>query len=34
MHPDRQRTMHLCGKLGFTDVEELEEYGAEQWFGP
>jgi len=23
----------LVAKLGFTEVERFEEYGAEQWFG-
>ncbi len=27
------RSMRLAAKLGFTEVERLEEYGAEQWFG-
>ena len=27
------RSMVLAGKLGFTEVERFEEYGAEQWFG-
>jgi RimJ/RimL family protein N-acetyltransferase len=27
------RAMRLAAKLGFTEVERLEEYGAEQWFG-
>jgi RimJ/RimL family protein N-acetyltransferase len=26
-------SMHLAAKLGFTEVERFEEYGAEQWFG-
>jgi RimJ/RimL family protein N-acetyltransferase len=25
--------MRLAAKLGFTEVERFEEYGAEQWFG-
>jgi hypothetical protein len=25
--------MRLVAKLGFTEVERFEEYGAEQWFG-
>ncbi|MFD3663608.1 hypothetical protein ACFWVF_24010 [Streptomyces sp. NPDC058659] len=25
--------MRLAVKLGFTEVERFEEYGAEQWFG-
>lgn len=27
------RAMRLAVKLGFTEVERFEEYGAEQWFG-
>lgn len=27
------RSMRLAAKLGFTEVERFEEYGAEQWFG-
>ncbi|MFE4334104.1 GNAT family N-acetyltransferase [Streptomyces sp. NPDC056831] len=27
------RSMHLAAKLGFTEVERYEEWGAEQWFG-
>jgi RimJ/RimL family protein N-acetyltransferase len=27
------RGMRLAAKLGFTEVERFEEYGAEQWFG-
>jgi RimJ/RimL family protein N-acetyltransferase len=27
------RSMRLAAKLGFTEVELFEEYGAEQWFG-
>ncbi|MFJ6572227.1 GNAT family N-acetyltransferase [Streptomyces sp. NPDC091292] len=27
------RAMRLVAKLGFTEVERFEEYGAEQWFG-
>ncbi|MET9544794.1 GNAT family N-acetyltransferase [Streptomyces sp. NPDC006627] len=27
------RSMRLAAKLGFTEVERYEEYGAEQWFG-
>ncbi|NUL04052.1 GNAT family N-acetyltransferase [Streptomyces lunaelactis] len=27
------RSMRLAAKLGFTEVEQFEEYGAEQWFG-
>lgn len=26
-------SMHLATKLGFTEVERFEEYGAAQWFG-
>jgi len=26
------RSMRLAAKLGFTEVERFEEYGAEQWF--
>ncbi len=25
--------MRLAAKLGFTEVERLQAYGAEQWFG-
>ncbi|WP_392675882.1 GNAT family N-acetyltransferase [Streptomyces sp. LN785] len=28
-----ERSMRLAAKLGFTEVERYEEYGAEQWFG-
>ncbi|MGY4987330.1 GNAT family N-acetyltransferase [Streptomyces nigrescens] len=28
-----ERAMRLAAKLGFTEVERFEEYGAEQWFG-
>ncbi|MEV4603175.1 GNAT family N-acetyltransferase [Amycolatopsis sp. NPDC049253] len=28
-----QRSMRLAAKLGFTEVEKFEEFGAEQWFG-
>ncbi|MFF6999056.1 GNAT family N-acetyltransferase [Streptomyces sp. NPDC008313] len=28
-----ERSMRLSEKLGFTEVERFEEYGAEQWFG-
>ncbi|MER7483573.1 GNAT family N-acetyltransferase [Streptomyces sp. NPDC126510] len=28
-----ERAMHLAVRLGFTEVERFEEYGAEQWFG-
>jgi RimJ/RimL family protein N-acetyltransferase len=27
------RSMRLAAKLGFTEVERYEDYGAEQWFG-
>ncbi|MFI9029554.1 GNAT family N-acetyltransferase [Streptomyces sp. NPDC053560] len=27
------RAMRLAAKLGFTETERFEEYGAEQWFG-
>ncbi|MFJ7157071.1 GNAT family N-acetyltransferase [Streptomyces sp. NPDC101118] len=27
------RAMRLASRLGFTEVERFEEYGAEQWFG-
>ncbi|HUA43322.1 MAG TPA: GNAT family N-acetyltransferase [Streptosporangiaceae bacterium] len=27
------RSMRLAAKLGFTEVERFEAYGAEQWFG-
>ncbi|MFG3529930.1 GNAT family N-acetyltransferase [Streptomyces sp. NPDC047917] len=27
------RSMRLAAKLGFTEVERYEAYGAEQWFG-
>jgi len=27
------RSMRLPAKLGFTEVERFEEYGAEQWSG-
>ena len=27
------RSMRLAAKLGFTEVERFEEFGAEQWFG-
>jgi RimJ/RimL family protein N-acetyltransferase len=27
------RSMRLAVKLGFTEVERFEDYGAEQWFG-
>ncbi len=27
------RSMRIAAKLGFTEVERFEEYGAEQWFG-
>jgi RimJ/RimL family protein N-acetyltransferase len=28
-----ERSMRLAAKLGFTEVEWFEEYGAEQWLG-
>lgn len=28
-----ERSMRLAAKLGFTEVERYEEYGAEQWLG-
>jgi RimJ/RimL family protein N-acetyltransferase len=27
------RSMRLAAKLGFTEVERFEDFGAEQWFG-
>jgi RimJ/RimL family protein N-acetyltransferase len=27
------RSMRLAARLGFTEVQRFEEYGAEQWFG-
>jgi RimJ/RimL family protein N-acetyltransferase len=27
------RSLRVAAKLGFTEVERFEEYGAEQWFG-
>ena len=27
------RSTRFAAKLGFTEVERFEEYGAEQWFG-
>jgi RimJ/RimL family protein N-acetyltransferase len=27
------RAMRLAARLGFTEVERFEEYGAQQWFG-
>ncbi|MFJ9939634.1 GNAT family N-acetyltransferase [Streptomyces erythrochromogenes] len=27
------RSLRLAAKLGFTEVERFEEFGAEQWFG-
>ncbi|MFG1808135.1 GNAT family N-acetyltransferase [Streptomyces sp. NPDC049040] len=27
------RSMRLAARLGFTEVERFEDYGAEQWFG-
>jgi RimJ/RimL family protein N-acetyltransferase len=26
-------SLRLAGKLGFIEVEQFEDYGAEQWFG-
>ncbi len=26
-------SMRVAAKLGFTEVERFEDYGAEQWFG-
>ena len=26
-------SMRVAAKLGVTEVEQFEEYGAEQWFG-
>jgi RimJ/RimL family protein N-acetyltransferase len=28
-----ERSMRVAEKLGFTEVERFEEYGAEQWLG-
>ncbi|MFI7357017.1 GNAT family N-acetyltransferase [Streptomyces avidinii] len=28
-----ERSVRVAAKLGFTEVEQFEEYGAEQWFG-
>lgn len=28
-----ERAMRVAAKLGFTEVERFEDYGAEQWFG-
>lgn len=28
-----ERAVRLAARLGFTEVERFEEYGAEQWFG-
>jgi len=28
-----ERSMRVAAKLGFTEVERFEEWGAEQWFG-
>jgi len=28
-----EHSMRLAAKLGFTEVERFEAYGAEQWFG-
>lgn len=30
---DRAAFIELFAKLGFTEVERFDEYGAEQWFG-
>ncbi|WP_030690942.1 GNAT family N-acetyltransferase [Streptomyces globisporus] len=30
---DNDRAMRLAAKLGFTEADRFEEYGAEQWFG-
>ncbi|MFF6903623.1 GNAT family N-acetyltransferase [Streptomyces hydrogenans] len=30
---DNDRAVRLAAKLGFTELERFEEYGAEQWFG-
>lgn len=30
---DLDRALRLAVKLGFSEVERFEEYGAEQWFG-
>ncbi len=27
------RSMRVAAKLGFTEVERFEEFGAQQWFG-
>ncbi|WP_282434935.1 hypothetical protein [Nocardia panacis] len=27
------RTMRPAARLGFTEMERFEDYGAEQWFG-
>ena len=27
------RSLRLAAKLGFTEVERFQEWGAEQWFG-
>ncbi|HEX3387552.1 MAG TPA: GNAT family protein, partial [Streptosporangiaceae bacterium] len=32
-HTANARSMRLAAKLGFTEVERYEAYGAEQWFG-
>ncbi len=31
--PANGRSMRLATRLGFTEVERFEEYGAEQWLG-
>ncbi|QKV90777.1 GNAT family N-acetyltransferase [Streptomyces sp. NA02950] len=31
--PLNDRAMRLAAKVGFTEVERFEEYGAEEWFG-
>lgn len=28
-----ERSMRLAAKLGFTEVQRYEDWGAEQWFG-
>ncbi|MGY4771468.1 hypothetical protein ACXC9Q_31550 [Kribbella sp. CWNU-51] len=30
---ERPGSMRLAAKLGFTEVERFEKYGAEQWLG-
>jgi RimJ/RimL family protein N-acetyltransferase len=32
-HTANGRSMRLAAKLGFTEVERFQEYGAEQWLG-